>query len=75
MDLTIFGFDVKCRLIELIANLVHRLEGIVLEDFLADLVPDIFLISGLRRRVQWLEATVPREPAYGAPLPQKPADQ
>ena len=37
------AFNVKCRLFELIANLIHRLEGIVLKDFLADLVPDIFL--------------------------------
>jgi hypothetical protein len=45
MDLTIspIAFDVKRRLHELVTNLVGRFEGVILEDFLSDLTPDVFL--------------------------------
>ena len=43
------AFDVKRCLHELVTNLVHRFEGIILEDFLTDLIPDVFLRIQLRR--------------------------
>ena len=45
MDLYDFGiaFDIEDRLLELGADGVDGFEGVVLEDFLADFIPEIFL--------------------------------
>jgi hypothetical protein len=39
-----------CRLLELLAYGVDGFEGIVLEDFLADFIPDIFIRVEFRQR-------------------------
>jgi hypothetical protein len=51
MDLTILGiaFDVEDRLLEFGAHGVDGFESIVLEDFLTDFIPQIFLRVELRR--------------------------
>ena len=51
MDWTIFGlrFEIECGLLEFVIDFVHRFECVVLEDFLADLLPKIFLRVGLGR--------------------------
>src|SRR5258707_2938641 len=52
MDLTNevrIAFDVECSVLKLCVDLLHGLEGVVLEYFLPNLVPQIFLRGQLGR--------------------------
>src|SRR5260370_38264191 len=68
MDLTVLGiaFDIEDGLFELGAHGVDGFEGVVLEDFLADFIPEIFL------RVQfWRLGREEEQRAKGARSPQR----
>jgi hypothetical protein len=43
------AFDVEDCIIELLMHVVHGFEGVVLEDFLANFIPQIFLWIGFGR--------------------------
>jgi hypothetical protein len=56
------AFDIEDRLLELGADSVDGFEGVVLEDFLADFIPEVFLgVETLANRAAGTAARYCRE--------------
>ena len=66
MDDLRVAFEIECGLLEFVIDFVHRFECVVLEDFLADLLPKIFLLVELgrvgRQKLQPVVAGITRSP-------------